>query len=76
MSKKKRVGLIVFEKLFEQLFLAVPQGCLRFVIVVFPDHTHLLFLIAFEKDIFDIYFNNVFNIVFSLYFVDKCFGEH
>ena len=25
-------------------FLAVPQGCLRFMIVVFPDHTHLLFL--------------------------------
>ena len=22
------------------LFLMVPQGCLRFVIVVFPDHTH------------------------------------
>ena len=22
---------------------AVPQGCLQFVIVVFPDHTHLLF---------------------------------
>ena len=29
----------------ERLFLAVPQGCLRFVIVVFPDHTHLLFLL-------------------------------
>ena len=28
----------------ERLFLAVPQGCLQFVIVVFPDHTHLLFL--------------------------------
>ena len=28
----------------ERFFLAVPQGCLRFVIVVFPDHTHLLFL--------------------------------
>ena len=28
----------------ERLFLAVPQGCLRFVIVVFPDHTHLLFV--------------------------------
>ena len=28
----------------EQLFLAVPRGCLQFVIVVFPDHTHLLFL--------------------------------
>ena len=26
----------------ERLFLAVPRGCLRFVIVVFPDHTHLL----------------------------------
>ena len=24
-------------------FLNVPRGCLRFVIVVFPDHTHLLF---------------------------------
>ena len=30
----------------ERLFLAVPRGCLRFVIVVFPHHTHLLFLIA------------------------------
>ena len=28
----------------ERLFHAVPQGCLRFVIVVFPYHTHLLFL--------------------------------
>ena len=28
----------------ERLFLGVPQGCLQFVIVVFPDHTHLLFL--------------------------------
>ena len=27
----------------ERLFLAVPRGCLRFVIVVFPDYTHLLF---------------------------------
>ena len=25
------------------LCLAVPRGCLRFVVVVFPDHTHLLF---------------------------------
>ena len=28
----------------ERLFLAVPQGCLRFVIVVLPDHIHLLIL--------------------------------
>ena len=30
----------------EWLFLAVPRGCLQFVIVVFPDHTHLLFLLS------------------------------
>ena len=28
----------------ERLFLAVPRCCLQFVIVVFPDHTHLQFL--------------------------------
>ena len=27
----------------ERLFLAVAWGCLWFVIVVFPDHTHVLF---------------------------------
>ena len=25
---------------------AVQRGCLQFVIVVFPDHTHLLFLVS------------------------------
>ena len=30
----------------ERLFFTVPQGCLRFVIVVFPDHSHLLFLVG------------------------------
>ena len=27
------------------LFLVVPWGCLRFLIVVFPDHAHLLFFV-------------------------------
>ena len=31
-----------------RLFLAVPWGCLRFMIVVFPDHTHLIFMIFNE----------------------------
>ena len=31
-----------------RLFLAVPRGCLRFVIVIFPDHTHLLILEPIE----------------------------
>ena len=34
----------------ERLFLAVPRGCLQFVIVVFPDHTHLPFLILLIND--------------------------
>ena len=34
----------------ERLFLAVPQGCLKFVIVVFPDHPHLLFFITNSED--------------------------
>ena len=34
----------------ERLFLAVPWGCLRFVIVVFPDHTHLLFFTVLPMD--------------------------
>ena len=33
----------------ERLFLAVPWGCLRFVIVLSPDHTHLLFLNFWRK---------------------------
>ena len=37
----------------ERLFLAVPRGCLLFVIVVFPDHTHLLFLTSFDQLIID-----------------------
>ena len=32
-----------FLMMVEWLFVAVPWGCQRFVIVVFPDHTYLLF---------------------------------
>ena len=34
----------------EWLFLAVPRGCLQFVIGVFPDHTHLLFFKKFFQE--------------------------
>ena len=50
-SSDQMVSVFCFAKfvflvlvMVEWLFLAVPQGCMRFVIVVFPDHTHLLFL--------------------------------
>ena len=36
----------------EWLFPAVPWGCLQFVIVVFPDHTHLLFSIVANHYVF------------------------
>ena len=32
----------------ERLFLEVPWGCLRFVIVVFPDHTHYFWKYCIE----------------------------
>ena len=48
MGKREMVALLDLSSwclvMFEWLFLAVTRGCLRFVIVVFPDHTHLLFL--------------------------------
>ena len=37
----------------ERLFLAVPRGSLQFVIVVFPDHTHLLFLGRLHANVID-----------------------
>ena len=51
MGKRELVALLNLSSwclvMVERLFLAVPGGCLQFVIVVFPDHTHLLFLYTF-----------------------------
>ena len=48
MGKRELVVLLSLPSwclvMVEPLFLAVPRGCLQFVIVVFPGHTHLLFL--------------------------------
>ena len=47
MGKRELVALLYVSSrclvMVERLFLVVPRDCLRFVIVVFPDHTHLLF---------------------------------
>ena len=47
MGKRELIALLNLSSLclvmVERLFLGVPRGCLQFVIVVFPDHTHLLF---------------------------------
>ena len=46
MGKRELVALLNLSSwclvMVERLFLSVPQGCLQFVIVVFPDHTHYL----------------------------------
>ena len=47
MGKRELIALLNLSSwclvMVERLFLGVPRGCLQFVIVVFPDHTHLLF---------------------------------
>ena len=72
MGKRELVALLYLSSwclvMVERLFLAVPQGCLRFVIVVFSDHTHLLFLLLFDGHILLPWINfirtkNVYHIV-------------
>ena len=47
MGKRELISLLNLSSwclvMVGRLFLAVPRGCLQFVIVVFPDHTRLLF---------------------------------
>ena len=50
MGKRELIALLNLSSwclvMVERLFLTVPRGCLQFVIVVFPDHTHLLFSVV------------------------------
>ena len=52
MGKKKLVALLGLSSwclvMIVWLFFAVTWVCLRFVIVIFPDHTHLLFWYPFQ----------------------------
>ena len=47
MGKRELVALLSLSSwclvIFVRLFLAMPWDCLQFVIVVFPDHTHIPF---------------------------------
>ena len=67
MGKRELVALLNLSSwclvMVERLFLAVPWGCLRFVIVVFLDHTHLLF--------WSIRFYRI--IVFFFLFLQQCY---
>ena len=52
MRKRELIALLNLSSwclvMVERLFLTVPLGCLQFVIVVFPDHTHC-FLFTVES---------------------------
>ena len=52
--KRELIALLILSSwclvMVERLFLALPRGCLRFVFVVFPDHTHLLFLLIAKNN--------------------------
>ena len=53
MGKRELIALFNLSSwclvMVELLFLAVPRGCPQFVIVVFPDHTHLLFFMLLNQ---------------------------
>ena len=55
MGKRELVALLYLSSwclvMVEWLFLAVSRGCLRFVIVVLPDHTHLIFFISSSRSV-------------------------
>ena len=59
----KRELLVLFNLSFcclvmvKWIFLALQWGFLRFMIVVFPDHTQLLFLCCKVHKLFDIFLN-------------------
>ena len=70
MGKRELIALLILSPwclvMVERLFLAVPRGCLQFVIVVFPDHTHLLF--------FTITYNSLYHIRIVYGFVAQSVG--
>ena len=53
MGKRELVALLNLSSwclvMVEWLFLVVPWGCLQFVIVLFPDHSHNFFRHFFRK---------------------------
>ena len=60
MGKRELVALLNLSSwclvMVERLFLAVPRGCMQFVIVIFPDHTHY-----FSRKLFSLLPDNCFS---------------
>ena len=70
MGKRELIALLNLSSwclvMVDQLFLAVPRGCLQFVIVVFPDHTHLLFSITELLALVDLFQGSSNELVFNI----------
>ena len=56
----------------DPLFTVITQGCLQFVIAVFPDHTHLLFLYPvgprLPKPVFRVFYKAMFKSALNIAF--------
>ena len=70
MGKRELIALLNLSSwclvMVERLFLAVPRGCLQFVVVVFPDHTHLPFLMFSSDLMIDVFVSFlVLSVLFS-----------
>ena len=78
MGKRELIALLNLPSwclvMVERLFLAVPRGCLQFVIVVFPDHTHLLFFFVNKFDAFYLRHNPDVGLVNKMHYI-TVFGK-
>ena len=82
MGKREPVALLSLSSwclvMVVGLFLAVPWVCLRFVIVVVSDYTHLLFL-YFEQTLCHKGFSDILRSVYSgiylFIFMTQCFPK-
>ena len=70
MGKRELVALLNLSSwclvMVEPLFLVVPWGCLRFVIVEFPDHTHLLFFTCNVNKVYMILLISIYVFLLSM----------
>ena len=78
MGKRELVALLNLSSwclvMVERLFLAVPRGCPQFVIAVFPDHTHLLFMLSVPVALWGLRFFRSFRTPLVLTFMGGTLG--
>ena len=75
MGKRELIALLNLSSwclvMVERLFLGVPRGSLQFVIVLFPDHTHLLFLLVAHSTLLDL-ISRLISKLLNVYYPRHC----